>query len=117
MENIIINCSKQHHRYRIVAENHDSNTTLALAGFCAEERTENILFKHLQNICLQSNGNFSTTHSLLNSLVQQWQTTFNIPAVQTLQILADDYGAQKLTSMLVYKSNDQEEKLIKRIFL
>lgn len=117
MKNFPVDCGKQHHRYRIVAECNNNSNSVALAGFCAEERTENILFNHLQNICVQGNGNFGITHTLLNNLVQQWQTTFNIPAAQTLQIISDNFLAEKLHSVLVYKAIDKEERLIKRIFL
>jgi hypothetical protein len=43
MKNILLNCGKSHQQYRIVAEYNSINTSLALAGFCAEEHTENML--------------------------------------------------------------------------
>lgn len=114
---IIINCRKEHYCYKIVVQSSYKNTMVALAGFCAEEHTENILFSQLQNVCLQSNGNFNITHSLLNKLVFQWQHTFNMPAVQTLQFLTENFINQKLVSMLVYKGVGEEEKVVKRVFL
>ncbi len=117
MEKIILRCTEQHQRYKIVAENDNKNLQVALAGFCAKEYTENILLNQLQNICLQSNGSFSILHALLKNVVPQWQHSFNMPTVQILQLLADSFLQQKLTSMLVYKGVGNDEKIIRRIFL
>lgn len=113
----MLQCNKHHQRYKIVAENNSKNLQVALAGFCAKEYTENILFNQLQNICLQSNGSFSSFHTLLKNVVPQWQHSFNMPAVQILQLLTDSFLHQKLTSMLVYKGVGKDEKIIRRIFL
>ena len=117
MKNILLNCGKSHQQYRIVAEYNSLNTSLALAGFCAEEHTENMLFRHLQNLCVQSDGSLNSTHGLLCNMMQQWTTAFNIPASQMLQNVAG-YNSEKLKSVCLYKTkNGEEEKLINRILM
>jgi|GEM_PF-2130885 len=117
MKNILLNCGKSHQQYRIVAEYNNPTTPLALAGFCAEEHTENMLFRHLQNLCVQSDGSLNCTHTLLCSMMQQWTTAFNIPASQMLQHITGN-NSEKLTSVCLYKTkNGEEEKLINRILM
>jgi hypothetical protein len=65
MHTILLNCGNTHKQYKIVAECSNAKTTLALAGFCAEEQAENTLFRHLQNLCVQSDGSLS---DMANSL-------------------------------------------------
>jgi hypothetical protein len=118
MKNIELNCSQTHKQYRIIAECTATNTQFALAGFCAEEQTENTLFRHLQNLCVQSDGSLNGTHLLLRNMMLQWQTTFNIPAAQMLNYIGSTYLKEQLTSVCLYKTNvNDEEKLINRILL
>jgi hypothetical protein len=115
MKQINLNCGKNHQQYRIVAECSNQNNQVALAGFCAEEHTESMLFRHLQNVCLQSDGNLNSTHLLLCSMMQQWKSAFNIPASQMLNIIGNS-GGEKLTSVCLYRTkNGEAEKLINRI--
>lgn len=117
MNNRLLNCGKSHQQYRIVAEYNNTNMPLALAGFCAEEHTENMLFRHLQNLCVQSDGSLSGTHILLCNMMQQWTSTFNIPASQLLKNVAVGNG-EKLKSVCLYKQKaGEEEKLINRIMM
>ncbi len=118
MKNILLNCGKSHQQYRIVAEYNNPSTLLALAGFCAEEHTENMLFRHLQNLCVQSDGSLNGTHVLLCSMMQQWKTAFDIPASQLMQSITGHDTAERLKSVCLYKTkNGEEEKLINRILL
>ena len=118
MKDILLNCGKSHQQYRIVAEYNHPTTSFALAGFCAEEHTENMLFRHLQNLCMQSDGSLNCTQLLLCSMMQQWTTAFNIPALQMLQHITGNYSAEKLKSVCLYKTkNGGEEKLINRILM
>lgn len=118
MIHTILNCGKKHQQYRIIAEFTTNKTQVALAGFCAEEHTENLLFRHLQNLCVQSDGTLTATHNLLCSMMQQWQTTFNIPASQLLQNISNSYAAHQLNSVCLYKTKmGEEEKLINRIMM
>ncbi|MBA4195950.1 MAG: hypothetical protein C0459_00190 [Chitinophaga sp.] len=118
MHTILLNCGNTHKQYKIVAECSNAKTTLALAGFCAEEQAENTLFRHLQNLCVQSDGSLSDTHALLRSMMQQWQTALNIPAVQVLNYVNQYYIKEQLSSVCLYKANaGGEEKLINRILL
>jgi hypothetical protein len=115
MKNIQLNCGKSHQQYRIVAEYNNPTTPVALVGFCAEEHTENMLFRHLQNLCVQSDGSLSSTHILLCGMLQQWKTTFNIPASQLLKNVGNNQS-EKLKSVCLYKTKYGEaEKLINRI--
>lgn len=117
MKQIILNCGKSHQQYRIVAEYNNPVSALALAGFCAEEHTENMLFRHLQNLCVQSDGSLSSTHILLCNMMQQWTTAFNIPASQLLNSISGNHSA-KLKSVCMYKTKlGEEEKLINRILM
>ncbi len=114
----ILNCGKMHQQYRIIVECTTQKTQVALAGFCAEEQTEATLFRHLQNLCVQSDGSITATHILLCSMLQQWQTTFNIPAAQTLQNIGNSYIKEQLSAVCLYKQKlGEEEKLINRISL
>lgn len=118
MVHTFLNCGKSHQQYRIIAECNTNKTQVALAGFCAEEHTENMLFRHLQNLCVQSDGSLTATHVLLCSMMQQWQSAFNIPAAQMLQSVNDGYAAQQLKSVCLYKTKmGEEEKLINRIMM
>ncbi|MBS1578355.1 MAG: hypothetical protein JST94_06875 [Bacteroidetes bacterium] len=118
MNKILLNCSKNHKQYKIVAECNSTKTILALAGFCAEEQAENILYRHLQNLCLQSDGSLCSTHTLICSTMQQWQSTLNIPAVQVLNYINQHYIKEQLYALCLYKTNaGGEEKLINRILL
>jgi hypothetical protein len=118
MNTFLLNCGKQHEQYRIVAEYSNNVALLALAGFCAEEQTENLLFKHLQNLCVQSDGSLSNTHFLLNNLLQQWQNSFSIPALQMLNHINGNEVHEKIKSVCLYKTKTGEpEKLINRILL
>ncbi len=117
MKHIILNCGKSHQQYRIVAEYNNPVSALALAGFCAEEHTENVLFRHLQNLCVQSDGSLSSTHILLCSMMQQWKTAFDIPASQLLKNITNN-ESEKLKSVCLYKTKaGEEEKLINRILM
>jgi hypothetical protein len=117
MKNIFLNCGKSHQQYRIVAEYNNTTMPLALAGFCAEEHTENLLFRHLQNLCVQSDGSLTSTHILLCSMMQQWTTAFNIPASQMLKNVTGNID-EKLKSVCLYKRKaGEEEKLINRIMM
>ncbi len=117
MKNILLNCGNSHQQYRIVAEYNNPTTPLALAGFCAEEHTESTLFRHLQNLCVQSDGSLNSTHILLCSMMQQWQTAFNMPASQMLKNITGS-SAEKLKSVCLYKTKaGEEEKLINRILM
>ena len=116
MQSIFLNCGQHHRQYRIIAEC-GMQQPLALAGFCAEEQTENLIFKHLQNLCVQSDGSLSNTHNLLYNMMQQWESTFNIPALQILQHVTTTTD-EKLKSVCLYKSDaGEQEKLINRILL
>jgi hypothetical protein len=117
MKNIVLNCGKSHQQYRIVAECSNPAMPLALAGFCAEEHTENMLFRHLQNLCVLSDGSLSSTHLLLCSMMQQWQSAFDIPASQMLKNITG-HAADRLTSVCLYRTKaGEEEKLINRILM
>lgn len=117
MKNILLNCGKSHQQYRIVAECNNQVNQVALAGFCAEEHTENMLFRHLQNLCVQSDGSLNGTHILLCSMMQQWKTAFNIPASQMLNNVGGN-TVEKLRSVCLYRTkNGEEEKLINRILM
>ncbi len=117
MNTILLNCGKSHQQYRIVAEYNHAATPLALAGFCAEEHTENLLFRHLQNLCVQSDGTLNSTHVLLCNMMQQWTTAFNIPASQMLKKVSGNMD-EKLKSVCLYKRKaGEEEKLINRIMM
>lgn len=116
MTSIVLNCGKHHQQYRIIAEYNQPNTTIALAGFCAQEQTEALLFKHLQNLCVQSDGSLTNIHSLLCGIMQQWKTAFNIPATQVLQNVHNQ--SQKVKSVSIYKTKvGEDEKLMNRIFM
>ena len=118
MIHTILNCGNHHQLYRITAEYNNAVTAVSLAGFCAEEQTENILFRHLQNMCVQSDGSLGSTHVLLCGMLQQWQTTFNMPSTQVLKNVATVYPKEKLKSVCLYKTKaGGEEKLINRILL
>ena len=100
-----------------MAEYNNPTTPFALAGFCAEEHTENMLFRHLQNLCVQSDGSLKDTHILLCSMMQQWKTAFNMPASQMLKHITSN-NADKLKSVCLYKTKaGEEEKLINRILM
>lgn len=115
MQPLFLNCGQQHRQYRIIVEC-SVQQPLALAGFCAEEQTENLIAKHLQNLCVQSDGSLNNTHNLLYNMMQQWQSTFNIPALQIVQYVTNTN--EKLKSVCLYKSNaGEQEKLINRILL
>lgn len=117
MHTVLLNCGKSHRQYRIVAEYNNPAMPLALAGFCAEEHTENLLFRHLQNLCVQSDGTLNSTHILLCSMMQQWTTAFNIPASQMLKRVTGNKD-EKLKSVCLYKRKDgEEERLINRIMM
>lgn len=108
----------QHQQYRIVVECNGTSQPLALAGFCAEEKTENVLFRHLQNLCLSSDKSLNRTHALICKMVQQWQSTLSIPASQTLNHIAVMYVDETIRSVCLYKTTSGEsEKLINRISL
>ena len=109
---------KNHQQYRIVAECSIIKTQIALAGFSADEQTETILLRHLHNLCVQSDGSLTTTHSLVHNMMQQWQTVFNIRAVQLLQYIHYSDNGAFLKSVCLYKTiANTEEKLINRILL
>ncbi|MFY7900442.1 MAG: hypothetical protein ACOVNY_09685, partial [Chitinophagaceae bacterium] len=76
------NKEQKHQEYRITAECNNNASLLTLAGFCADEQTENMLLRHLSNLCVQSDGSLTNTHTLLCKLVTQWQSAFDIPAIQ-----------------------------------
>lgn len=112
-----LNCGKAHQQYRIIAECNTEKIVIALAGFCAEEHTENMLFRHLQNLCVQSDGSLKDTHILLCSMMQQWKTAFNMPASQMLKHITSN-NSDKLKSVCLYKTKaGEEEKLINRILM
>jgi len=108
----------KHQEYRITAECNNTASLLTLAGFCADEQTENMLLRHLSNLCVQSDGSLINTHSLLCKLVSQWQAAFDIPAIQLLTSISGNDTAEKLKSVCLYKTKTGEtEKLINRILL
>jgi hypothetical protein len=112
------NCGKNHQQYRIIAACKGSGRTVALAGFCAEEQAEDILFRHLQNLCVQSDGSLSGTHSLLCQTFYQWRNHFDIPAAQLLQLVSTAHATEQLSSVCLYKTAvGQQEALINRIML
>ncbi len=118
MIHTILNCGKKHQQYRIIVECNTPKTQVALAGFCAEEQTEATLFRHLQNLCVLSDGSLNSTHVLLCSMMQQWQSAFNIPAAQMLKSVNDSYAKEQLKSVCLYKTKlGEEEKLINRILM
>jgi hypothetical protein len=112
------NCGKSHQQYRIVAACKDSGRTLALAGFCAEEQAENILFRHLQHLCVQSDGSLSQTHAMLCQTFYQWRSHFDIPAAQLLQLVSTADTTEQLASICLYKTTvGEQEALINRIMM
>jgi hypothetical protein len=114
----VLNCGKSHKQYRIIAECVIAQTQVALAGFCAEEQAESILFRHLHNLCVQSDGSLNSTHHLLCNMMQQWQSSFDIPAAQMLQYVRSSDAAAQLKSVCLYRTNaGEEEQLINRILM
>ena len=112
------NCGKQHSNYRIVAECKGADVSLALAGFCAAEQAEAILFRHLQNLCVQSNGSLTTAHALLCDTFVQWRSHFDIPAAQLLQTVSTANRKEQLSALCLYKTSaGKQEALINRIML
>lgn len=118
MGNTNLNCAANHVQYRIIAEYSNVQNNMALAGFCAAEHTENVLLRHLQNLCVQTDGSLQQTHKLLQQMVQQWQTTLSLPAVQLLHEINSSITSGSLTALSVYKTAvDGKEQLVNRVWL
>ncbi|MDE3236262.1 MAG: hypothetical protein KGO81_09935 [Bacteroidota bacterium] len=109
--------NNEQRQYRILAECRGQTHSVTLAGFSAAEQTESILLRHLQNICILSDGSLSGTQLLLSRMMQQWQNTLNFPQSQVLEHAAASYPSCLLKAVCLYKTIDEEEKLINRISL
>ncbi len=110
----IVNFTQQLH-YRIIVECSNNNLPITLAGFDAEEQTESLLCRHLSNLCMQSDGSFSCTQSLVSKLMLQWQQSFKMNASQTLNLVGN-LQQQLINSVCLYKTKvDGQQQLINRI--
>ncbi|HMZ45639.1 MAG TPA: hypothetical protein PLU36_02435 [Chitinophagaceae bacterium] len=118
MVNYINDSTNQLARYKITAECTEPFEHLIIAGFCSNVQTENILYRHLQNVCKQSKGNFSNAHTLINDTITHWQNTFNLPAVQFLKNINTEKTACRYNKICLYKINHQAtEELLYNIYL
>lgn len=99
-------------QYKISVNLKDNIDTITLVGFSADEESEQIICRHLYNMCKQSDGSFAATKNLLNATVVQWQNYFNVSAMQILQT-ATHINQQSINKVNLYKLQDfSTEKLI-----
>jgi hypothetical protein len=103
-------------QYRIVAEYGSNAKELVLAGFSASEQTEAILFRHLQNLCVVSDGSLQSTHQLLCGMIGDWQKHLQLPQAQLLTAAGLAYPQEKLQSICLYKDGIAK-KLLNRIWM
>ncbi len=101
--------------YRIAIEYAEKHKNVTLAGFTAAEESEDLLCRHLRNLCLQSDGSFFSTQQLVVKLMNQWQQSFSMQAIQILQSISGQ-ERENVASVSLYKqTNSSKERLINKI--
>lgn len=101
--------------YRITIECAEKHKDITLAGFTTTEETEDLLCRHLRNVCLQSDGSFLNTQQLVFKLMKQWQQSFSMQAMQMLQSVSTT-EQEHVASVCLYKQiNSSKERLVNKI--
>ncbi|MCX6208997.1 MAG: hypothetical protein NTZ59_05710 [Bacteroidetes bacterium] len=101
--------------YKITIECGQEHKPITVAGFTTTEETEALLCRHLRNLCIQSDRSFGGTQQLVLQLMKQWQQSFSMQAMQTLQVAGNLKGVL-IASMCLYKqTNTGKEQLVNRI--
>lgn len=100
--------------YKITIECGKEQEPITVAGFTTTEETESLLCRHLSNLCIQSDRSFLGTQILVLKLMKQWQQSFTMQAMQTLQVGSINEGL--IGAMCLYKqTNTGKDQLINRI--
>ncbi len=100
--------------YKITIECGKEREPIIVAGFTTTEETEDLLCRHLSNLCIQSDGSFLGTQQLVLKLMKQWQQSFSMKSMQTLKVAS--IKECLIGAMCLYKqTNTGKEQLVNRI--